>query len=316
MHQSVGLTFHNIGIVLLKAERNLEALDAFEKAVRVRKGSTGRENEHVAESLVKVGIVLLLLKRFDDALFAFREALSIRRHALGHLHPSTARIYNNIGCVHVEFNELREARRAFEYALDIQRNALCYEPENGPLLFGAATTLCNLGYLYSVRGMHQRATVVLLEALSLQEQVLGEKNTTVLATLDNLAESFGKAGKWWLCLLVAIIFTYSLTHIRANTGEIGQALRCYKELIIRLGLGLSVDSSEIQSWSAQERKTHAIILVKMSALYRKQNDYEAAITKLLEASTYESSVASPNFSAYLDSLKNKLEKRKKSMEWI
>jgi tetratricopeptide (TPR) repeat protein len=99
-------------------------------------------------SLVKVGITLLLVHRFEDALWSFREALSVRKNALGALHPSTARIYNNIGCVHVEFNEFREARRAFEAALDIQRNALSQDPDSGPLMFGAATTLCNLGYLY------------------------------------------------------------------------------------------------------------------------------------------------------------------------
>jgi tetratricopeptide (TPR) repeat protein len=292
IHQSVGLTLHNIGILFLKAEQYHDSLDAFEKAVRVRKGSIGRENEHVAESLVKVGIVLLLLKRFDDALYSFREALSIRRHALGHLHPSTARIYNNIGCVHVEFNELREARRAFEYALDIQRSALCYEPDNGHLLFAAATTLCNLGYLYTVRGMHHRASVVLLEALGLQEKVLGEEHATVIATLDNLAHSLGKS------------------------GDIGQALRCYKELICRLGL--EADVQESKDMSAKDRRTLAVILFKMSGLHRKQNDYEAAITKLLEASAYESSIASPKFSACVktqyETLRNSLEKQQ--LDWI
>ena len=96
-------------------------------------------------SLVKSGITFLLLHRFEEALWSFREALSIRKNSLGALHPSTARIYNNIGCVHVEFNELQEARRAFEGALDIQRNALCHDPESGPIRFGTAATLCNLG---------------------------------------------------------------------------------------------------------------------------------------------------------------------------
>ena len=98
-------------------------------------------------------------------MWSFREALSIRKHSLGTLHPSTARIYNNIGCVLVEFNELREARRAFEGALDIQRNALCHDPESGPIRFGAAATLCNLGYLYRYRGMHEKAAQVLTEAV-------------------------------------------------------------------------------------------------------------------------------------------------------
>lgn len=115
---------------------------------------------------------MLLLQRFEDSLWIFREALSVRKSALGALHPSTARIYNNIGCVHVEFNELREARRAFEAALDIQRNALGNDPESGSIMFGAATTLCNLGYLYKNRDMHEKAALVLREALTVSSVLL------------------------------------------------------------------------------------------------------------------------------------------------
>lgn len=166
LHEDVGAALHNVGLVHLRLNEHTQALDYFELAVRVRKGSLGRDHPEVAVSQVKVGISLLLLHQFDRALQAFLEALSIRKRALGALHPSLSRVYNNIACVHVEFNELREARRAFEAALDIQRNALCHEPDSGPLMFGTATTLCNLGYLYRYREMHQKAALVLKEALS------------------------------------------------------------------------------------------------------------------------------------------------------
>jgi tetratricopeptide (TPR) repeat protein len=114
---------------------------------------------------VKVGISQLLLRDFESALLSFRDALAVRHHALGAAHPSTARVYNNIGCVHVELNELHDAHRSFEAALDIQRNALYSKPTNRPLIFGTATTLCNLGYLYTNRHMPEQAALVLKEAL-------------------------------------------------------------------------------------------------------------------------------------------------------
>ena len=174
-------------------ERTKKALQAFEESVRLRKGALGNDHPLVAVSfmimlqfislpyevsltgvcacsniqvsLVKVGITLLLLQQFKASVSVFQEALSVRKNALGALHPSTARIYNNLGCVHVEFNELREARRAFEAALDIQRNALSDDPQSGPIQFAAATTLCNLGYLYRNQEMHEKAALVLREAL-------------------------------------------------------------------------------------------------------------------------------------------------------
>jgi tetratricopeptide (TPR) repeat protein len=169
LHADVGCALHNVGVAYLRKKEYYHALQAFEEAVRVRKGALGRDHPQVAVSLVKVGISLLLLRRIQDSLWIFREALSVRKLALGSLHPSNARIYNNIGCCHVEFNELNEARRSFEAALDIQRNTLVNDPENGQVIFGASTTLQNLGYLYAKRDMHEKAAMVLRESLGVSD---------------------------------------------------------------------------------------------------------------------------------------------------
>jgi len=192
-----------------------------------------------------------LLLRFEDALWSFREALSVRKHAMGALHPSTARIYNNLGCVHVEFSEFREARRAFEAALDIQRNSLAHEPESGPLMFGTATTLCNLGYLYRYRDMHAKATLVLKEALDLQERVLGRSHATVLSTLDNLADS---------C---------------ANSGHAVDALKYYNMVLERFQV-----AGGSRPTSKKRLRAEAVLLYKMSRVHRQRNDREAQLEKL------------------------------------
>lgn len=249
VHADVASALYNLGIAQLRSRNHGEALKAFEEAARIRKGALGRDHPQVAVSLVKVGITLLLLHRFEEALWSFREALSVRRHALGPLHPSTARIYNNIGCVHVEFNEFREARRAFEAALDIQRNALCHEPESGPLMFGAATTLCNLGYLYRYRGLHAKAALVLKEAVDLQETVLGRSHATVLSTLDNLADS---------C---------------ASSGQAGDALRHYNMILTRFRVGG-------RSGSQKVLRAEAVLLYKMSRVHRQRNDYDSQLDTL------------------------------------
>jgi tetratricopeptide (TPR) repeat protein len=251
LHPDVAAALHNVGIALLRAQNYTEALKVFEEAARVRKGSLGKEHPLVAVSLVKVGITLLLLRRFDEALWSFREALSVRKHALGALHPSTARIYNNIGCVYVEFNEFREARRAFEAALDTQRNALCHDPESGPLMFGTATTLCNLGYLYRYRDMHGKAAAVLKEAVELQEKVLGRNHATVLSTLDSLADS---------C---------------ANSGNSNDALMYYGEIAKRL--------FQEGGNSSKNRRAEAVLLYKISRVHRHRNDFASQLESLKRA---------------------------------
>lgn len=169
LHANVGSAVHNVGIAYLGGEVHYKAFQAFEEAVRIRKAALGRSHPVVAVSLVKFGISLMLLQRHEDSLWIFRDALAIRKESLGDLHPSNARIYNNIGCVHVELDELEEARKVFEAALDIQRNALIQNSENGPMIFGASTTLQNLGYLYGKRELYEKAAMVLRESLSVSQ---------------------------------------------------------------------------------------------------------------------------------------------------
>eukprot|EP00542_Grammatophora_oceanica_P014665 CAMPEP_0194050194 /NCGR_PEP_ID=MMETSP0009_2-20130614/33830_1 /TAXON_ID=210454 /ORGANISM="Grammatophora oceanica, Strain CCMP 410" /LENGTH=1390 /DNA_ID=CAMNT_0038696681 /DNA_START=190 /DNA_END=4362 /DNA_ORIENTATION=+ len=265
LHEDVGGAMHNVGLAYLRLEQHQEALAMFERASRVRKGALGRDHPEVAVSLVKVGITHLLLHDFDMALVAFREALAVRKRALGALHPSTARIYNNIGCVHVEFNELREARRAFEAALDLQRNALCHEPGNGQLMFGTATTLCNLGYLYRFRGMPEKAALVLGEALELQEGVLGQSHPTVLSTKDSLAEAL------------------------SLSGGCTPALKHYETILS------SLDRAAPRSTSlANRQRAEAVVLYKMSKVHRQQNDFEAEVKKLQQALRQVRAIASPS----------------------
>lgn len=264
---------------------------SFQQAVRVRRGSIGRDHPDVAVSLVKVGIAQLLLRQFDEALVSFREALSVRRHALGHLHPSTARIYNNIGCVHVEFNELREARRAFESALDVQRNAICYEPETPELLFGAATTLCNLGYLYTYRGAHGKTCLVLKEAFELQQQVFGPSNSTVLSILDSLADAYGR------------------------TGDNANASNTYKEIIKRLE---NRDHGKIYEVSSQKKRALAVIKYKLSKIHRKQNDFDSAVKLLRESIRFVEDLGDPVLLKKVEDEINGVEEhmKKNDLDWL
>lgn len=216
LHEDVGAAIHNVGLAQLRLERYEAAQDSFERAVRIRKGALGTDHPEVAVSQVKVGVTLVLLHELDQALIWFRDALTTRKRALGALHPSLARVYNNIGCVHVEFNELRDARRAFEAALDIQRNALCNEPSSGPLMFGAATTLCNLGFLYRHRNMPEKAALLLEEALGVSQFIV------LFSTTSNSESSLRVAQKSLL---------YSFVHSFKKVSWVSSIQQCCQLLI-------------------------------------------------------------------------------------
>jgi tetratricopeptide (TPR) repeat protein len=290
LHPNIGATLHNIGIVQMRLEQYDEALLSFQRAVRVRRGAIGRDHADVATSLVKVGVVELFLRRFDSALLTFREALSVRRHALGHLHPSTARIYNNIGCAHAKFNEVREARCAFESALDVQRNALLYEPENKQLQFAASTTLSNLAHLYTSRGMYEKASIVLAEALSFQEIVFSNDHPLVMSTLDSLGDTY------------------------ANFGENNKALKCYSDILERT----EKKGNKNGKPSNKKRRAMAMLLYKTSRVYRKQNDFEAALRFLQDSFQHASQLASPELSSRImnEIKETKQQLREANYDWV
>ena len=267
VHPYVGSAMHNLGIVLLRAERHEDALVAFEDAVRIRKeisssskmgGSSGPDVD-VATTLVKVGITNLLLKRFDRALETFTEALSIRRRALGELAPSVGRIYNNIGCVNCELNQLNEACGAFEASLQVQRHALSLDVDNNSLKFGMSTTLCNLGYLYTREGRHLKSVAALREALDLQETVLGIHHRTVLTTLDSLADA------------------------HAQIDDHREAVSLYNDCLVRHNVSTKESDGQMNS---DQRHASAMVLFKISRIHMKQKDFDTSRRKLKEARFY------------------------------
>ena len=50
-HQDVAAALHNCGLAQLRAGSHHEALKSFEEAVRIRKGTLGKEHPHVAVSI-------------------------------------------------------------------------------------------------------------------------------------------------------------------------------------------------------------------------------------------------------------------------
>ena len=264
VHPYVGSAMHNLGIVLLRAERSEEALAVFEDAIRIRKklssknGGVVGHDVDVATTLVKAGITNLLLKRFERALENFTEALSIRRRALGELDPQVGSLYNNIGCVNCELNRLNEACGAFEASLEVQRHALSRDVDNNSLKFGMSTTLCNLGYLYTREGRHLKSVAALKEALELQEAVLGKRHPTVLTTLDSLADANEKI----------------------NDNQ--EALHLYNDCLIRH----NASTQESNGQDSDQRRASAMVLFKISRIHTKQKEFDMSHRKLKEARFY------------------------------
>ena len=196
-HYRVGTALHNIGIVHLKSGDYIRAVEVCQQAVLIRKDTLVPNHPDVAVSLGQLGVANLECKQYKQALVAFREALQIRRESLGPKHPKVGKILNNIGCALYELSELDGARLAFEEALEIQRESLRRSPNMGvnekesralshSILLSVASTLCNIGSIKLRWGHYEEASIVLEEALLIQQSVLGDDHQIVLTTIKTI----------------------------------------------------------------------------------------------------------------------------------
>ena len=55
LHPLIGTAMHNMGVVYLRAGHHQDALNCFDRAVRVRKGAMGRDHPDVAVSFGNEG---------------------------------------------------------------------------------------------------------------------------------------------------------------------------------------------------------------------------------------------------------------------
>ena len=120
--------------------------------------------------------------------------------------------------------------------------------ERGPLLFGTATTLCNLGYLYRYRDMYGKAVAILEEAVELQESVLGPSHA-----IDNLADSV------------------NCGNATDDCGNATDALKHYNVVLSRFRINRTKQSGDS---SSKLFCAEVVLLYKMSRVYCRQNNRE------------------------------------------
>jgi len=94
--------------------------------------------------------------------------------------------------------------------------------------------------------------------LQLQEAVLGQSHSTVLATLDILADS------------------------NARSNDCANAIRYYLRILDEIRAQHSLETSQAAS-ALKNKRAEAAVLYKLSRVHRQQNDREAALDRLEQA---------------------------------
>jgi tetratricopeptide (TPR) repeat protein len=175
------------GAVLHSLGRNSEALRDLREALDIWRHAPVPDGAQIA--LLNDGIASCLadLGYLNQAEASAREALAIREKMLDSGSPGFAASLNNLGVLLARKQRFSEARQALEKAALIIEQ--CGEGEQRRL----AHVLGNLGSLYYAQAhyspsFYAKAEDVYRRKLAIEEQMLGQSDVHVAATLEMLGE--------------------------------------------------------------------------------------------------------------------------------
>jgi tetratricopeptide (TPR) repeat protein len=122
-HVDVGTGWNNVGRVYFQQGRYDRAMDAYRRALRIRRKELG-ESVDVAATVFNIGQVLHQQDDKDRALRHYQEFLRLAKRHFGEFHRDICIVTTCIGQVFHEKKEFKKALRAFQHALKVGRVAL------------------------------------------------------------------------------------------------------------------------------------------------------------------------------------------------
>lgn len=224
--------FSSLGSTFYFKQNHDEALENYNKAIKVLKNSVGEMYPDLADVYNNIGGVFFMKHDFDKALEYLDKSSEIIRNNFGEHHPNLASIYNNIGAAYMYKGDFERVVQFYRKAIDIYKSsfgeyhsnvAVSYKNlatfllQSGDLVgaeeyynksmeinlkifgnfhAGTAIDYNGLGMVSAAREDNIRAIEYYKQALKIFEQVLDSKDLNVSLPIYGLAEIYYKSGKF------------------------------------------------------------------------------------------------------------------------
>lgn len=182
---SVSLAFadHNnlLGVSYRSKGMNLEALNAYQKTISIRKQLLGAKHTQVASVLNNMGVAYEYLKLYNKALECYNKAFNIRVEILRKDDPTLANVLLNMG-------GLFDAKGEYDNAIQCYKRALAIYQAN-PENFEAriADIFNNLAITYKSKGSYQESTSYFQQAMHKYERLPEEQSENIANVYTNWA---------------------------------------------------------------------------------------------------------------------------------
>ena len=187
MLSRLGENYREQGLLIKAEKSHLRSLEILKK-------KTGN-----AEETANVyGLLALAYQdqgKFQNAETALKKGISIKEKVLGSNHPSVGFSLNNLASLYHDIGRLEEAEELYKKSIEIQKKV--YGLESLPIanLFNNLATLYrDQSLLAETRHPYKKDKLILnkakrifIEAIEIQENILGKSHPRVASTLNNLA---------------------------------------------------------------------------------------------------------------------------------
>ncbi|ULT89868.1 hypothetical protein L3Y34_008345 [Caenorhabditis briggsae] len=232
----------------------------------------GRNHPDVATMMNLLAMVYRDQQKYKEAAQYLEDALAIRESCFGENHQTTAANLNNLAIVLGKRGKFKEAEPLCRRALKIRETVL------GEDHVEVARQLTNLGLLCLNMGKYEEVEACHKKALKIYEAKLGTDDPNTIKTKNNLASIFLKLGKYDEA---ESLYKQILT--RAHETQFGTKhdskpiWKIAEEREEKKQKG-ELDTSLVGPVSVSYLESEHILsaLTKLSALYRKQGEFEAA----------------------------------------
>lgn len=178
--EATGRLLNQIGVYYNGCARHAEAMQAYERAIKIVEATFGPNDTNVAIYVNNLGNVLRDLGDLTLARQCIDRALRIDEAAFGPDHPNVAIRVNNLGLVLKDLGDLAGARQSFDRALRIGEVIL------GPDHPAVATYVNNLGAVLNDLGEPGGARQCYERALRIDEGAFGAEHPEVATDVNNL----------------------------------------------------------------------------------------------------------------------------------
>ncbi|CAF0711848.1 unnamed protein product [Adineta steineri] len=175
-----GYIYNSMGEAQQKKGDINQALQSYEKALKIFKKTFKDDDENIAWCYNNLGIIYQDKKQYKEARKYLNKALIIKLKHLPPKHPCLANTYNNLGNIHYYFHEYDKALEMYQLSYEILSKSMT------PVHPSIARLLMNIGIIYETKQNFSEAKMNYEKAHFIRTKVLSSTHPDLIHTKNDI----------------------------------------------------------------------------------------------------------------------------------